>query len=338
MNKKFAAPYKKNNRFMLQEQNTGESILWDTLPLFIKSQIARIKLPLHETKDWIEQQVPHERSQGLIVTWIGHASFLIQIAGVNILTDPVFGGIVPFFPRMLPAGIPAMLLPSIDYILISHNHRDHMDTASLLAVKRFSPNVQVLVPQGDKQWFDRRGFVDAREYVWWQQIEAKSNAVITFLPSIHWSQRGLFDKNKSLWGSWLIQAGDSSIYFAGDTAYGEHFKEIAASHQNIQAALLPIGPCEPHDWMKRSHTNAEQAVQAFLDLQAQHFIPMHWGTFGFGNDAFDAPITRLSNAWRARTDLLYARQLHTPKVGQRLTLSPQSRHVLEREQGQQNQK
>lgn len=261
------------------------------------------------------------------VTWLGHSTFLIQIGGINILTDPIFGHPSFLFPRVLPLGIPVAQLPPIDAVILSHNHPDHMDAPSLYTIKQQFPHARILVPEGDKAWFDRRGYSNVSEHSWWEDSQiAVPNADITpvrftFLPSIHWSARGLFDRNKSLWGSWMIEWDGHSIYFAGDTAYGHHFANIGHHFPSIDLALMPVGPCEPHDWMAHNHVSAEQAGQAFLDLKAKQFIPMHWGTFIFGYDHFELPIERISNWWQANADAVVGKKLHLCKVGQRIDIS-----------------
>jgi len=285
-------PIQKRKRFYNPSgESAPESLLFGTLPSLLKSFSSRFFHKKPQPAAWLHpQQIPF-RSQELSITWIGHATFLIQVAGLNILTDPVFGEVSTFFPRILAPGIHLDTLPSIDYVLISHNHWDHMDAASLTALKERHPGMQVLVPQGDKEWFTKRKF-QAHELNWWE-THSNKNVTFSFLPAVHWSGRGLFDTNRSLWGSWMVHAADRSIYFAGDTAYGEHFKQIAHEYGSIDVALMPIGPCEPKEWMLKNHMDVERSMQAFQDLQASHFIPMHWGTFPFGNDQFDAPITQL---------------------------------------------
>lgn len=269
----------------------SESILFGTLPSFMRAFFSRLMRKKPSPAKWLSPQTIPFRSKELSITWIGHATFLIQVADMNILTDPVFGEVSMFFPRVIEPGIHIEALPSIDYVLISHNHWDHMDAASLYALRQRHPHVQMLVPMGDKAWFEKRGF-SAEEYDWWQSSTVRQST-FTFLPAVHWSGRGVFDKNRSLWGSWMIQARGKTVYFAGDTAYGDHFRHIADEHGPCDIALLPIGPCEPKKWMARNHMNPERSVQAFHDLKASHFLPMHWGTFPFGNDQFDEPIREI---------------------------------------------
>lgn len=288
-----------------------------------------------DTAAWSTPAEPHADTHEISLTWIGHSTFLIRARGLTILTDPVFGHL-PFFKRMLPPGISLEQLPTIDYVVISHNHRDHMDETALTFFKQ--SHTHILVPQGDKEWFLRRGFKKVSEYTWWEQevinhkptrntglIEETSDSdsiplTFTFLPAYHWSQRGLFDFNKSLWGSWMITIDGVNLYFAGDTAYSPHFGSIAKEFPVISHALMPIGPCEPRRWMSYSHVSAEEAGQAFLDLNASHFVPMHWGTFSFGTDYHQAPYERLM-AWWQEQAMPETKKLTVLKVGQRINVS-----------------
>ena len=325
-------PYRKKNRFYNSSDYHAESFLFGTVPSFVRSLLKRKKYVASELQGWLHHEAPVPVSDTPRITWLGHATFLIQIGGINILTDPVFGNLSFLFPRILPSTLAVENLPRIDLVLISHNHRDHMDTSSLLALKSRFKDLQVLVPWGDKAWFDQRGFARVSEYLWGDMQSVRSHLMhnsvvnVTFLPAWHWSQRGLFDKNRSLWGSWMIECNGYHIYFAGDTAYSPHFKTIAHRFKMIDVALMPIGPCEPRPWMRRSHVDAQEACQAFIDLNAQVFIPMHWGTFAFGEDHFGLPIDRLKDAWRARSEL-GSKQLYMPKVGQGLALENTVAHM-----------
>ena len=194
-------------------------------------------------------------------------------------------------------------LPSIDVVLVSHNHRDHMDASSISRlVKRDNP--MFLVPEGDKKWFLNRGYTRVEEHMWWETSEIKG-VDMTFVPAWHWSQRGFFDHNSSLWGGWVISTNKYTVYFAGDTAYEEtYFSAIKQVFPQIDVAIMPIGPGDPREFMHRSHMNAEEAGQAFLDCGANYFIPMHWGTFYFGIDMFISPIERIRAWWKKNDDFL----------------------------------
>ncbi len=315
-------PSKKHNRFSSIVNHEPESLLFDTIPSFVRSLIGRKKRWPTQVSSWIAQDKPLASSIKPVITWIGHASFLVQIGGFNILLDPIFGNASPLFPRMLPPGIALKDLPPIHFVVISHNHHDHMDRASLLALR--SSEARFLVPEGDEQWFERRGFGYAESFLWWKSKSfshpnnEKNSIRFVFLPAAHWSRRGLFDMNKSLWGSWMIEYQGYRIYFAGDTAYAVHFNQIAREFCPIDIALMPIGPCEPRSWMQHVHMSAQQAAKAFLELQADHFIPMHWGTFAFGADHFDLPIRLINQWWQDNQEHVSSKKLHVVKVGQRL--------------------
>lgn len=278
-----------------------------------------------DVKKFITTPVFKDRSQEPIITWLGHSTFLIQVAGKNILTDPIFGSLSFVFRRLVPSVAQIQDLPEIDYVLISHNHFDHMDSTTLCGLKDRFPKMKVLVPSGDKEWFDRHLFENVSEHMWWDEIiyenvfNKDSLLKFTFLPANHWSQRTLFDKNRSLWGSWMIEFCDFKIYFAGDTSWGPHFAQIGHEFKDIDVALLPVAPGEPRSWMKSSHINAQEAVQAFIHLKAKTFIPMHWGTFHLGFDEFYAPITLLKQSWNEFQADLKNKNLKIMKFGEMIT-------------------
>ncbi len=331
-------PYVRNKRFFNHEHDKLKSFFTDTVLMFLRNRLTIKNICPKRSAQWIDRcdiSYPERIEQKCEpeITWIGHSSFLIRCDGVTILTDPVFGNASFAYRRVLPAGILPHELPPVDIIVLSHNHRDHMDESSLLAL-RHHKNMRILVPLGDKAWFDRRNFSNVQEFTWWQQeivaVErAQKEVRFTFLPAMHWSQRGLFDKNRSLWGSWMIEVGDwrslndhrACLYFAGDTSYSSHFHAIAQEFPSIDVAFMPIAPCEPRVWMNHVHLDAQQAGQAFLDLKARHFVPMHWGTFRFGLDYFDQPIEKLLAWWR-HVDVSVAphKGLHILKVGKRHTI------------------
>lgn len=312
-------PHIFQGRFYNHPGERKPHFLWPSIRMLIESHLNKNRGEKPSISNWLDSIEPILRSSELAITWIGHSTFLIQIAGINILTDPIFGNLSPLYYRILPPGIPLAQLPPIDYVILSHNHYDHMDRATLLNLKRDHKNITFLVPQGDKKWFNRRGFEAVTEHMWWDtklfKIGKDLAIEFIFLPAKHWSQRGLFDYNKSLWGSWMIRCNGLNLYFAGDTADGLHFKNIAQEFNQIDLAIMPIGPCEPRNWMYKSHLSAEEAGNAFITLGATHFIPMHWGTYYFGNDHFTLPYDRLVSWWNSQQ--LSKDKLHVLKVGQR---------------------
>lgn len=306
-------PFRYKNRFFNHPgewaKNSPNSY-WQIITDALKNRSRYLgKAPINRPVDGVSQAEPQ-------ITWIGHASFLIRLGGVNIVTDPIFGNLFPLYPRLSEPGIAPDKLPPINIVLISHNHRDHMDEATLISLKK-QHNPLFLVPWGDKAWFDARGFERVVEHMWSDSYFDKDNNVrCTFLPAKHWSQRSLFDRNKSLWGSWMIECNGMSIYFAGDTAFGSHFEEIGKHYKSINMALMPIAPCEPDAHMRKVHVDACQAIEGFILLGATHFIPMHWGTFYFGSDAFKEPLTRLRQWWAQNKSRLLDKHLHILTPGE----------------------
>ncbi|MGE0009201.1 MAG: MBL fold metallo-hydrolase [Candidatus Babeliales bacterium] len=318
-NKPKTRPHVHNDRFYNKPNEYVHHVLLPSALMYAGSWIRRWFGPKIKKEDWVIKQSPLERSDQPVITWIGHATFLIQIGGINILTDPLFSSPSLLFRRILPPGIALKKLPKPDVLLISHNHPDHMSASCLRALKKRQP--RVLVPLKLGNWFSSRGYKAVHEHDWWQSYSIPSRQegepiTFTFLPSWHWSQRNLFDRNKTLWGSWLLTFKDHSIYFAGDTSYAGHFKEISEHFPNIHTALLPIGPCEPKRWMEHVHMSAQHTVQAFKDLKAKRMIPMHWGTFHFGVDHFATPLEHLQEAWQKAG--LALEHLIIAKVGQRI--------------------
>jgi L-ascorbate metabolism protein UlaG (beta-lactamase superfamily) len=317
-------PHRYRGRFYNYEGEKKSSFFLPSLYMLLQSYIQRRSAPELNQHHWYEPSEPLDHSMPLRVTWIGHSTFLIQIGGYNILTDPIFGDLTPFFKRILPPGIPADKLPAIDFVIISHNHRDHMDSRTLYELKDHPATF--LVPKGDKAWFSKRGFERVRETMWWDRQlftsprASSTDIEFTFLPAFHWARRGLFDYNTSLWGSWLVSCNGIKLYFAGDTAYSSHFSAIANECGLIDVALMPIGPCEPREWMSKSHIGPEEAGQAFLDLGARHFIPMHWGTYHFGTDHFQGSYERILTWWGTTINSAQNKHIHMLKVGQQFEL------------------
>jgi L-ascorbate metabolism protein UlaG (beta-lactamase superfamily) len=277
-----------------------------------------------DIKNWVIYSKPIESSHNPVITWIGHSTFLIQIGGTNILTDPAFSDLNFLYPRNCTPGITLQNLPKIDFVLISHNHNDHMEKQSLFALKKHHPTF--LVPKGIKNWFDENRFYNVYEHEWWQEQilsirYSKTNKIkFTFLPAIHWSGTNPFNINKTFWGSFMIEYQNFKIYFAGDTAYAPHFQEIAQKFNNINLALMPVSPNGSQEIMDNSHVDAQQAIQAFIDLKAKNFVPMHWGTYRLATDKFSEPIEKLQQAWQTKKVALVDKNLHVLKFGQQLLL------------------
>jgi len=319
-------PLRKEGRFYTPgEKSPGW--FFHTIILFFKTWYQDFFYPVKmKAEEWVTTPSYPQRSEKPHFTWLGHATFLIQIGNKNILTDPIFGNLSMIFSRIIPHSMKTKELPVIDYVILSHNHPDHMDIASLQEIQRLNPDVKVLVPMGDKAWFDGQGFVDCAEHMWWDELK-EHGLIFTFLPAKHWSQRGLFDKNKSLWGSWMIEYNGFKFYFAGDTGWDRHFELIGKLFRSIDVALMPIGPGEPREWMRHSHINAYEAGKAFLQLKARLFVPMHWGTFRLGGDVFYEPVARLKSWWQLHKKQCADKVLKIPKIGELVSCVQDTVHI-----------
>ena len=233
------------------------------------------------------------------VTFIGHSTFLVQIGGIGVLTDPIWSercSPVSFAgPRRARApGQPLDALPGVDLLLVSHNHYDHMDLPTLRQVRRrWMPRVATGLANARHR--AKAGIRSAVELDWWQSTEL-AGARVTYVPAQHFSARGLYDRNRCLWGGFVIEAGGAVVYFAGDAGYSPHFAEIGRRFPRIDLALLPIGAYEPRWFMRRHHVDPEEAVRAFQDLRARRAIGMHFGTFQLTDEAIDAPVAALHEA------------------------------------------
>jgi len=246
------------------------------------------------------------------VTWLGHATALVQLGGISLLTDPVFSercSPLPFAgpKRHQPPGIALAELPHIELVLVSHNHYDHLDAASVQALARQPAGPpQFIVPLGLKAWFAKLGIVNCIELDWWQAHTlpaAKGDVTVELVPAQHWSARGLGDRMATLWGGFAVFAPDCHLFYAGDTAYSRefaHMRERYAPRQSpehgggFDLALLPIGAYEPRWFMGSQHINVEEALRIHRDLGAKRSLGLHWGTFALADEAVDEPPRELA--------------------------------------------
>jgi L-ascorbate metabolism protein UlaG (beta-lactamase superfamily) len=270
--------------------------------------------------------VPHGR---IAVTSIGHSTFLIRTASAVLLTDPVFtshaGPFGRFGPRRVrPPGIASSSLPPIDLVLVSHNHYDHLqpgslqrfhETASFVAPLGVTP--QLRLPPDQPSASAASGFKRIHELDWWQTTRV-GEAQITAVPAQHFSARTPWDRNRTLWCGYVVQIDGLTVYFAGDTGYAPHFRQIAARFPRIDVALLPIGAYEPRWFMIYAHMNPEEAVRAHVDLHARVSIGMHFGTFHLTDEAIDAPLRALEQSRQAHG--VAADAFRVPGCGETLTL------------------
>lgn len=240
-----------------------------------------------------------------MLTWIGHASFLLQLGGVNILTDPHLtarASPVSFAgpERVVPPAIDFDGLPHIDVVVISHNHYDHLDreTVRRLASQPGGPP-RFFVPLKLKAWFANEGITGVTELDWWDEA-GFMGLQFTLVPVQHWSSRLAFlDRDKTLWGGWVIEQPAFRFFFAGDTGYSPIFKDIGRRLGQVDLAALPIGAYEPRWFMSIMHIDPEEAVKIHREIHARHSVGMHWGTFILTDEPLDEPPKKLDDARRA---------------------------------------
>jgi N-acyl-phosphatidylethanolamine-hydrolysing phospholipase D len=223
--------------------------------------------------------------------WIGHATWALRLGGKLIVIDPVWSaklsGVVP---RLVPPGIPLAEMPPIDIVLVTHDHRDHMDLPTL---KQLGDGPLYIVPLGNGVRVKHPRVV---ELDWWQTHEV-DGLRITLVPAAHWSMREPWNKNATLWGGFVIESRDGCAYHSGDTAWGEHFAEIGKRFA-IDWAMLPIGAYSPRWFMHTQHVNAEEAARGFEALGAKHLLAMHWGTFRLTDEPIGEPPLRVRAYWQ----------------------------------------
>lgn len=253
---------------------------------------------------WVESTAgdkpPGLVSGGVVrYTVINHATVLLQTDRLNILTDPIWSNRAsPFFwigpKRVRRPGISFDQLPKIDVVLVSHNHYDHMDIPTLLRLEKRDHPI-ILVGLGNADFLKKWKFQNVQELDWWSSVRVQETR-FHFVPARHFSRRGLKDGMKTLWGGFMIQGPSATVYFAGDTGYGVHFKRIADAFPVIHLAFLPIGAYQPRWFMQPVHVDPQEAVQAHIDMKARKSVAMHFGTFHLADEAIDAPLYDLAAA------------------------------------------
>lgn len=252
-----------------------------------------------------------------VIVWLGHASFFIRVNGINIITDPVFNSPSYFLKRKVKMPFDMSMLPKIDYILHSHDHRDHLDKKSLNLILLKSDSTKILTGLRMGNWLVKnlKGYkYKIEEAGWYQTYKTDSSKVkIHFLPARHWSKRSLFDTNRRLWGSFVIQTPSKTIYFSGDSGYGSHFKELNILFKQIDIAIMGIGAYEPEWFMSPNHMSPKDALRAAKEMGAKAILPMHYGTFDLSNEPLYEPINSLIDLHK---NSLLSIELLNLKIGQ----------------------
>jgi L-ascorbate metabolism protein UlaG (beta-lactamase superfamily) len=257
-------------------------------------------------------------ARSMAATFLGHATYLLQLDGLTVLTDPVFasraGPFGLFGPkRVQPPALRLGELPRVDVALLSHNHYDHLDLSALrwLAQHR---RPSIVVPLGLKSWLQNRGVANVVELDWWQSHFIATGEEIICTPAQHWSSRWPWDRCRTLWGGFMLRTRHASVWFAGDTGWGPHFAETRSRLGAPSCALLPIGAYEPRWFMEPVHMNPDEAVRAHLALGARQSLAMHHGCFRLTDEGRDAPVQALAAARTAHgvADTAFA----APAVGE----------------------
>lgn len=275
------------------------------------AQNGKEKLPYQRLVKWITTANPQRKekkndnytpevikntdflfTQENTITWLGHSSFYIQLNGLKILTDPVYHHLTPLLKRKHALPCPIDTFTKINYILLSHGHRDHLDIPTLKILLKNNPYVTLLCPLGFEKMLRNIGFKNIQEAAWWQQYNTPE-LTIDFLPAKHWNRRFIWDYNTTLWGSFSIQNKETSIYFSGDTGFSPHFIEIKDQFNSFDVCLMPIGAYKPRYIMEWAHISPQEAIEAFHLLNGKTFIPMHYGTFDLSDEPASEPLQLL---------------------------------------------
>ncbi|MCC9138573.1 MBL fold metallo-hydrolase [Pontibacter silvestris] len=266
--------------------------------------------PVHKGNDFLY-------SDQDMVVWLGHASFFIRFNGVTFLTDPVLYDI-PMVKRRAGLPCPPEQLRNIDFLLLSHGHRDHLDKKSIQTVFKNNPQMKALAPlEAGNILRSIDPHLPYQEAGWFQKFDLAPDGIeIYFAPASHWYRRGVLDMNKVLWGSFVIKTTELTLFFAGDTALGNHFEEIEDIFGPMDVCLMPVGAYKPSFLMSKSHLNPNEAVKAYNLLRGGTFIPMHYGTFDLSDEPASEPVRLLEQI--AAGGML--RGLRIPAIGEPLLL------------------
>lgn len=297
-------PHHGENGFLNTDPDFAEAGFTEMAPWILKklpanfSSSEKIEIPrVYNDGVLIREQRPYT------VTWIGHSTALVQMEGKTFITDPVWSNRVGPFrwagtERISEPGMSIDKLPPLDFVLISHNHYDHLDEDSIEEIVDRNPGVTFLVPLRVRDWFEERGLRNIIELDWWEGATVMGLKIIC-TPAQHFSGRWLNDRNQTLWCSWTV-LGKKRLYFAGDSGYCSHFKTIGKKFGPFDLTMIPIGAYEPRKLMKPVHMNPEEAVQTFLDVLGKKLMGIHWGTFVMTDEPMDEPPKKLYEAVAAQ--------------------------------------
>jgi L-ascorbate metabolism protein UlaG (beta-lactamase superfamily) len=251
------------------------------------------------------------KADGLV--WLGHASYLIRISGKLLIIDPVLQSPSFLMKRYVDLPIYVDKLKDIDYLLLSHDHRDHADKSSIQQISKQNPAISFLTGLGLKKLLHSwTSSPIIQEAGWYQKYQVTAGFEVIYVPSRHWGRRFLADTNERLWGGFIIRNQNITLYFAGDSGYGKHFAEVAEAFGKIDYAMIGIGAYEPQWFMSPSHTSPEAGFRAFRDTKANTMLPMHYGTFDLSDEPLGEPfreIQRIKEVNKANIEVLNVGQI-----------------------------
>ena len=279
-------------------------ILWWKLGLSSKEH-ALMPEAGNEPAAWLRvgaDELAQMPESGWRVIWLGHASFLVQGAGLNLLIDPVFGDYcspvpVPFLRRRVPPPCGIADLPRIDAVLLTHSHYDHLDLGTLRAL---GGRPQIVIAEGHAAWLAKKLSRPVQELRWGQSLRLSDEVMLTATPAQHFTARTPFDRNLAHWCGWLIEGAGCKLWHVGDSAYCPAFRELGLAHGPIDFGMIPIGAYQPRRIMKSIHMNPEEAVQAFEEARCVRAAGMHWGTFALTDEPMQEPVMRLRREMERR--------------------------------------
>lgn len=298
-----AAQKDEQGRYQNLDEEASHGSLWTRLGFFAR----RIATPFRSSEG-AAPMYPASEPYALnedSVQWIGHSTLLVSMQGTNFLTDPIWSNtpspVPPLGPsRFVQPGITIEQLPDIDFVLISHNHYDHLDLPSLIRLSLRFPEATFIVPSDNAALLKKHNINNVLELNWGEQTQ-QGMLTITALPAQHWSKRGIGDTRQALWSSWAVSSANKRFYFGGDSAYFSGYSLIGETLGPFDLVALPIGAYQPRAMMASSHMNPEEALQAGIDLKASKILPIHYGTFDLSDEPLDEPLIRFEAALQSTT-------------------------------------
>jgi L-ascorbate metabolism protein UlaG (beta-lactamase superfamily) len=271
------------------------------LPEVMKWMFSRKREKWTEVKSDFGPRPLDFNKEGIRITYVNHTTFLIQVDGLNILTDPVWSTRTSPFQwagpkRMRQPGLRLEDLPRIHVVLLSHNHYDHLDINTMRTIFG-GHHPQIITPLGVKAYLDQERISGSKDLDWWDEASLSDKVSVQCVPAQHFSGRGSLDRDATLWCGYMLNTSAGRLYFAGDTGYNDKtFREIGTRCGEIRLSIIPIGAYKPRWFMSPIHVSPDEAVKIHLDVKSKQSIASHFGTFPLADDSYEDPITDLKKA------------------------------------------